>query len=383
MSSRKPPIRRSYGTGTIEQLPSGLYRARIWVSGFPRRKSFDEKSDARSWLENQMGERAARAAGTLASKGSQPQLALNDLRDDYLEDLKRVGRTNRTVKGYRSHVDRVLKIWPSLRVLDVDGPQLEQMVQEMHRRKWKPSTIRNRLAAILGMVKLAQRLGKTPARVLPVRRPRVTLASRPDAYAAQEVAALVAAAEEPWMKCAILLGSDAGLRRSEMIRVRKGDLDARGLILTVPVRGADDQPKSGKPRMVPVTRELAKAVAACSGKPETLAVGREVWTQPDQLAKLLAPVWLSAGVTGGVRLHRLRHYWASALANEGKATPWELMEWGGWASLDMVKRYYHAPLRVNRAPIRGLDRTKIVHEQSTRKAKADVPRRKHLKTRAK
>ena len=135
--------------------------------------------------------------------------------------------------------------------------------------------------------------------------------------------------------------------------------------------------------MIPVTRELAKAIEKCASDPDALVVGRAEWTTPDRMVELLKPVWLAAGVDDGVRMHRLRHYWASALANGGKATPWELMEWGGWASLDMVKRYFHAPLRVNRAPIRGLDRSKIAHEQPTPKAKVGVPRGKGSRARAK
>ncbi len=227
------------------------------------------------------------------------------------------------------------------------------------------------------MVKLAQRLGLTPARHLLVRRPKVTLASRPDAYTAQEVAALIAAAADvPWQRCAILLGADAGLRRGEMIRVQLKHLDARSQTLFVPDR------KSGRSNLVPITRELAKAIKACASDPEALVVGRPEWP-PDQLAKLLEPVWLAAGVTGGVRLHRLRHYWASALAINGKATPWELMEWGDWSSLEMVKRYYHAPLRVNRAPIRGLDRSKLAQKQPKEKAKVGVSREKGLRVKSK
>jgi len=377
----KAPARRTYGSGSIEELPSGQYRARIWISGLPRRKTFDTKQPAKNWLDGQIGERVSRADGTFAGRGSQPELTLKDMEKEFLGDLKTSGRTDRTRKGYRSHVGMVVKFWGDLRVLEIDGPQLEQIVRAMHAKKWAASTIRNRLAALSGMVKLAQRLGWTPARVLPVRRPRVTLASRPDAYTAEEVAALVRTCEQSWQRCAILLGADAGLRRGEIIRVRRGDL--AGLTLTVPVRDEIDQPKSGRARMIPITRELAKAIEKCTSDPDGLVVGRPEWNTPDQLSKLLEPVWLAAGVEGGVRLHRLRHYWASALANGGKATPWELMEWGGWASLDMVKRYYHAPLRVNRAPLRGLDRAKIAHEQPTEKAKVPVPRGNSLKAKAK
>lgn len=364
----KPSARRNYGSGSIEELPNGRFRAKVWVSGLPRRKTFDSKQPAKNWLDGQVGERVARADGTFAGRGSQPELTLAALEQEYLDDLERAGRTERTRKGYRSHVGKVVESWGSLKVIEIDGPQLEQIVRAMHAKKWAASTIRNRLAALIGMVKLAMRLGWTPARVLLVRRPKSPLGTRPNAYTAQEVAALVAAAAEPWQRCAILLGSDAGLRRSEMIRVRLHHLDAPSQTLFVPDR------KSGRSNMVPITRELAKAMKACASEPEAFVVGRDVWNFPDRLAELLEPVWLAAGVTGGVRLHRLRHYWASALANGGKATPWELMEWGDWSSLEMVKRYYHAPLRVNRAPLRGLDRSKIAHEQPTRKAKASVPR---------
>lgn len=251
----------------------------------------------------------------------------------------------------------------------------------MHELEWSASTIRNRLAALSGMLKLAQRKGYIPARHIAVRRPRVTLASRPDPYTPQEVAALLGAAREfadPRYACAILLGCDAGLRRTEIVRFRSDDYHAASKTITVPVRDEDDRPKSGKARSIPITDELVKAIEACGAKPGERVVGKDVWNTGDQLPVWLEDVWVAAGVTGGVRLHRLRHYWASTLANDGKATPWELMEWGGWASLDMVRRYYHAPLRVNRGPVKALERARSVPDKSPTKP-ATMPKAKQKK----
>ncbi len=131
-----PPARRNYGSGAIEELENGRFRAKIWVSGLPRRKTFDDKQPAKNWLDGQIGERVAREDGTFAARGSQPELTLKDLQKEFLEDLKHAGRTERTRKGYRSHVGKVVESWGSLRVIEIDGPQLEQIVRSMHAKKW-------------------------------------------------------------------------------------------------------------------------------------------------------------------------------------------------------------------------------------------------------
>jgi integrase len=377
--------RRPKGSGTIDPLPSGWVRARIWIGGERRQKVFEKTSQANTWLETQLAERVTRELGTLSTAGFRPNLRLRELEQEFLDDLERAGRTRQTRRGYRSHVAAIVERWGNLRVVDVDGPQLERITQAMHAAKWSASTIRNRLAALSGMVKLAQRLGYAPARHLPVRRPRIVLASRPEPYGQDEVTALVKAAratKDPKKLCAVLLAADAGLRRSEIVRFAGEDYDAKSVAITVPVRDQEDRPKSGRARVVPITSELAKAIEACDPKPGERVVGKAVWNTADQLPVWLEDVWILAGVEGGVRLHRLRHYWASTLANVGKASPWELMTWGGWASLDMVRRYYHAPEKLNRAPIAALNRESSGHDKVTRPVKASADSRNTMKKRA-
>jgi integrase len=152
---------------------------------------------------------------------------------------------------------------------------------------------------------------------------------------------------------AVLLGGDAGLRRGEINALRWCDVSFPLNKLTVWEsiwHGQRKAPKSGKPRVVPLTERLASAlrrhrhlggtILLRDGHPWTNEVFR--W-QGQRMFKMasMPPVdrpW-----------HSLRHTFCSHLAMRG-ATPMAIKELAGHSELTTTLRYMHlAPAELSRA----------------------------------
>lgn len=371
--------RRSYGSGSYWQLPSGRYQARVFVGGAKRECTLDTESQIKDWLEMQGAERVARITGTLQTRGFRPDVTLADLAEDFLADRKRAGRTAQTLRGYTSDVAVVTASWGTLRIADVDGPSLEAAREEMAKRNWAPSTVRNRLNVLCGIARFAMRRGYVPARELPIERPRVTIASRPDVYADDAIEALLKAARaldrraggRPLQETRVLLGLDAGLRLGEIVRARHEDLDAKHLALRVPVRGPGDEPKSHQARTLPITKRLADRIRACPGEPKDRIVSEPTWESTTPLFEWMMQVWAAAGVEHGAQpVHRLRHTWATRFLEAGGTVP-ELMAYGGWTSLAAMRRYVHEPETLRRGPVEEMERRGKVRK--TRRTAYELP----------
>lgn len=83
-----------------------------------------------------------------------------------------------------------------------------------------------------------------------------------DFYTAEESARLLAAAEWPW-RVMMLVGLRAGLRRGELLALRRQDVDLVGRKIVVRrsiTRGVETDPKGRRSREVPMSPELAAAL---------------------------------------------------------------------------------------------------------------------------
>ncbi len=351
-------MQRRHGQGSIEKLPSGSWRARLWIDGRRVQRTKPTKDLAQDWLTRQL--RIKESLEYEAPRGSWPRVRLRELRDEYLEECERLGRTPNTIRGYISSLNVALELYGHLRAADITPPILREIAANFSGRGWAPATQRNRLNAITALLRFAMEAGYIPARELPVRRPRVIRSSSPPIYTTKQLAKLVAAAKRISDRhlAAILLPLDAGLRLGEVLRFRPEDLDAKRRTVTVPVRSETDLPKSGRSRVLPVPDRLVQVVGRLEALPGGRLIGDEDWGTTTPLHGWLRPIWQMARLKTGVKVHWLRHCWASNLANApDPASPYELMSWGGWTSLKMVERYYHAPSMPRRGPVESLGRS--------------------------
>jgi integrase len=229
--------------------------------------------------------------------------------------------------------------------------------------KMKPKTVNNVLTVLNKLLKVAAEWRVIPA--LPCRI-RLLKTSKPvvEFYQEQEYEALVAAAEQsdPRTHVIVLLGGDAGLRLGEILGLEWTDLDfSRGLIKVQRALYEGEEtvvtlPKGGKPRIVPMTARLKRALAAH----RHLRGDRVLYGDEGQPA---GKWWLKwqldtaerrAGLRKGGRVHILRHTFCSRLAARNVAML-SIKELAGHQSLETTQRYMHLSSAAPREAIASLD----------------------------
>ncbi len=206
------------------------------------------------------------------------------------------------------------------------------------------------LIVLNGIFKRAMKVYGLPSNPMAlVERPRVRHSSEIDVLSASEVRTLVRETSTEQYKALILTAAFTGLRMGELLALRWGEVDFAAETIRV-VRsftiGGESSPKSGKPRSVPMVREVASALASLGQ--------REHFTGDDEL--------VFAGVAGGhvnskdvraeykaalararlrnLRFHDLRHTFGTR-AVEQAASILELKEWMGHANVQTTMRYLH------------------------------------------
>ena len=144
---------------------------------------------------------------------------------------------------------------------------------------------------------------------------------------------------------ALALLAVTGARKNEVLHAKWSDVDLARSLLTVP------RSKNGRPRHIalsPVAAEIVRRQAArCqNGHPYVFASPRKADLPLEDVRRTWARAVKAAGLPAGLRIHDLRHSFASVLANLG--TP--LSEIGvllGHQQLSTTQRYaHHAPQRL-------------------------------------
>lgn len=206
------------------------------------------------------------------------------------------------------------------------------------------------LIVLNGIFKRAMKVYGLPSNPMAlVERPRVRHSSEIDVLSASEVRALVRETSTEQHKALILTAAFTGLRMGELLALRWGEVDFAAETIRV-VRsftiGGESSPKSGKPRSVPMVREVATALARLGQ--------REHFTGDDDL--------VFAGVTGrhvdskdvraeykaaltraglrNLRFHDLRHTFGTRAVEQAESIL-ELKEWMGHANVQTTMRYLH------------------------------------------
>jgi integrase len=144
---------------------------------------------------------------------------------------------------------------------------------------------------------------------------------------------------------AILLGGDAGLRRGEIVALRRIDVDLRRRQLKVEVndwKGIIDTPKSGRGRVVPLTEALFEALTKNrhlrGDRVLTLGDGSPV--PGHTLRYWVERAQRRAGLEATGNVHILRHTFCSHLAMRG-AAPKAIQDLAGHQHLSTTMRYMH------------------------------------------
>lgn len=358
-------------------LPSGEFyreRVRVPVSGRTSAKRWADAREAEVITLSRLGLDAQairdRLSGKEAATGpSVPTLA--EFREQFIEYAKANRQKASTVYAkeciLRVHLVPVLGTKKLDEITDADVQALKVTLRE-HR----PKTVNNVLATLSKLLRVAKRLGVIGAMpVESVELLKAPLAAVPF-YTEEEYAALVAAAArvDPRVVAAVRLGGEAGLRAGEVIGLELTDVSRANNRINVERqvwRGVADSPKGGRGRVVPMTTDLAAALAAVRH-----LRGQRVLVQDDgaELTSKVLRGWMKsaqrlAGLKATGNFHILRHTFCSHLAMRGGAAR-AIQELAGHTHLSTTMRYMHLAEGHKEQTIRLLERRPTLAPQSGR-----------------
>jgi len=263
-----------------------------------------------------------------------------------------------TVRGYAADL-RMFRGFLESRLGRVPAPaeiKREQIIQfGVSRKGSAPLTLRRKYACLSSFYGFLQDMGYlqgNPARRLPL--PRVS--EYVPVFLSEEMAQqLIASADSPWTKCAVVLLLSTGIRRSEAVGITLDDIDLENRQLLI--RGKGD-----KERVVPLTDQAVEAIQAYlphRTKTQSRHLFVSAWKgQPIHgrcINRMLKIVIQKAGLAGrGITPHKLRHTFATHLIRNGVdiRTVQELL---GHSELETTAKYLHSDTRTKQSAVEKLN----------------------------
>lgn len=305
---------KTRGMREPEELPSGRYRGWTWNAATQRKgpsKTFSTFTEADAWMRAEQ----ARIDGHYAEAGV--PVARNRRRRAFAEYALHWAQTSSGVEPTTRqaricHARELGRQWPQLMVDEIDRATVKAYMAAMEAAGLAPGTQRNRLAAmrnIFGEAILDGLRADDPTRT--IENPtRATL--RVHRVLTDDEFDRVLEATPVWLRPALLLSHDAGLRISEVAGLRWQRLDLlHGRVMVADVVLLDGlsraYPKGKRVLPVPLTERTLAALRAHQER-HTGGPGERVFREPGRGAEMVTPA-------------RLRNLWEAAVARAGIAAP--------------------------------------------------------------
>ena len=312
----------------------------------------------------------SRLAAGLTLDGTDPNARVVPLFGDFVEEFMRsyVAASNKPSEAeskryiLRGHL---LPRFADTKLDQIGRHEIEQLRAACRAAGCGPKRINNVVGCLLKVLSYAHELeliSSVPkVKALKFLRPKL------DFLSFAEYARLAeATADTPAINAMIRLGAEAGLRRGEIAAFQLGDVDFERRTLTVR-RTAwfdghmvlhVDSPKSGRERVVDMTRSLTEALRAVEPTRGSYMFPRRAGgpMTPKQQGALLHRACERAGLRR-IGWHALRHTFCSQLAMSG-ADAKTIQEYAGHATLAVTLRYMHLSPGHKREAIERLDRAR-------------------------
>ncbi len=184
------------------------------------------------------------------------RLRLQDLADEWLLNLRVEGRSPRTLKWYRHHIDAYLAAGGVEDLSSLTATELRRYICALQDRGLSENSVRGAFLSLRCMCNWAAREGyPVDAALLRVKTPRVA-EQELTTYTREQQDAILAAAPTGWprLTARILLGT--GIRISELCDMRIDDFEDGGEQAFLKVQRG----KGGKFRRVPVSYRLRRDI---------------------------------------------------------------------------------------------------------------------------
>ncbi len=297
---------------TCIQRYKDKYRVRIYIKGIQHSKVVKNKFLAKEWLKIKELEKLRVEAGVDPyPSGRRPRLTFGQFAKEYLRWCE-IHKAKSTLKGERTSMAAILKAFRNKRLSDLKTLNVERY-KAKRLESVAPATLNRELNCISHILKIAHELNYIPQSSLKIRRVRVIRKSRPEYFTDEEIENLLRCATGPRQKAAILLGCDAGLRDSEIRRLKWEDIDFKKGFLTVSSEPGGHT-KSYKSRIIPMTSRLLESLKGLKQDDKYIfsTNGRYI----RDLRMTLRRTFRDAGYkTPGI--HKLRHTFGTRLAKSG------------------------------------------------------------------
>jgi len=252
-----------------------------------------------------------------------------------------------TLSDYRHMARRLDRTFGETSIERIDAEMIE---------RWRAGlacsnrTSQKYLIVLNGIFKRAMKVHRLPASPMTlVERPRVRHSSEIDVLSAGEVRELVRKTSTDPHKALFLTAAFTGLRMGELLALRWGEVDFAAETIRV-VRsftiGGESSPKSGKPRSVPMVREVAGVLARLSrrerftGDEDLVFAGAAGGHMDSKAVRAEYNAALERAGLRRLRFHDLRHTFGTRAVEQADSIL-ELKEWMGHANVQTTMRYLH------------------------------------------
>lgn len=251
--------------------------------------------------------------------------------------LAMLGRSQHTIDIYLRYAHHFAAFHQGRSPRDLGEPEVRAWFQHLLVEKHaEVELMRGHIAAVKFLyVRVLGRLDVVSWVPCPKKRKRL-----PTILAHEDISALIAAAPSLRMRAFIEAGYGAGLRVSEVRRLKPGDIDSkRGVLYLRETKGRKD-------RIAPLPERLLHTLRAywCEyrppgpwlfpGRPNTQPITRQA------IYEDFRDTLLAAGMTRAIKFHALRHAFATHLLEEG-VDLLTIQEMLGHAWLSSTQVYAH------------------------------------------
>jgi integrase len=231
----------------------------------------------------------------------------------------------------------ILPLWGQAKLTEIAREDVQEFQAWMVADGFRPGSVNRYMALVKYIFNLAEKwevIDKSPARGVS----RVADNSRKERYLTREETARLLAVLKDWpnrtMADLIRFLILTGARKSEATHARWEHVNLQTGVWTVPLS------KSGKPRYIPLSQAAIELL-----EKRRINGGRYVFPHPraDKGFRLRHHAWdkirRQAGIPD-VRIHDLRHNYASLLVNHGRSL-YEVQKLLGHADISTTQRYAH------------------------------------------
>lgn len=244
--------------------------------------------------------------------------------------------TNTTKATYICILEDFIKSIKADTVSDLDILMIDNFIDTLSLKSYKPKTIKNKIVVIRSFIKFLYSKNLIDIRPEAIEIPR-TVEVEANFLDEEEQFALIKSARNLRDKALIMTILSSGLRASEILNLKEDDLYRRSLIVS---RG-----KGGKPRVTFIDPLTEKSIREYHNKREvgsifvfTNSFGKPLSRQ--YLSRMISETALRAGIKKRVSAHTLRHSFATNMLRKGARIE-DVQPLMGHSNISTTRLYMH------------------------------------------